>query len=715
VKKIYLAIGIHNHQPVGNFEFVFKEAYKKAYLPFFERHEKHPSIKLAQHYSGELFRWILEHDPDFGKRLNAMTENGAIEMLSGGFYEPVLSSIPDKDKVGQIEMLNSFVQDKTGFRPEGMWLAERVWEPVLASAIAKAGMKYTIIDDSHFKYAGLQEDDLTSYFVTEDNGAVVNIFPISERLRYLIPFRPAQQTIDYLRSLATEDGDRLVVFADDGEKFGIWPGTHKQCYQDGWLDEFFRLLEENSDWIHIISFREALQQIKPAGRVYLPTASYSEMMEWALPTGAQKEYEDFQHWLENHDAPSKFSVYVRGGFWRNFMAKYPESNNLHKRMLRATQRAEKLSGRKGIQNAIDDIYAGQTNCPYWHGVFGGLYLPHLRAAIYKKLIHADTIMDELEFSEKKRQSGWLKTETTDFDADGLDEVVVETDRMNLFFSPQDGGSLFELDIKSKNVNLIDTMTRREEAYHKKLYELRDQDGEHGNVASIHERIEAKEKGLEKYLNYDWYRRTSFLDHFLRDDTTLKTFRNVQYGEQGDFVNQPFEVHRKKEGIKQLVTFERAGNVWIGDHFTPVLLSKTFAIQPKSDEIEIKYSLKNTNHHSLQVWFGFEMVFSLLAGDAPDRYYMMNGKKVQNPKLASTASSKNVNNVSLTDEWLGLHINIDLDKKAALWRFPIETISMSEGGFERVYQGSVIMPHWRISLEPENEWSVMIRKSINVRG
>ncbi len=715
MKRIYFAIGIHNHQPVGNFEFVFKKAYEKAYLPFFQLHEKHSSVKLAQHYSGELFRWMLEHDPDFGTRLRAMIEKGSIEMLSGGFYEPVLSAIPDKDKVGQIQMMNAFVRETTGFNPEGMWLAERVWEPVLASAIAKAGMKYTIIDDSHFKYAGLQEKDLTSYFVTEDNGAVVNIFPINERLRYLIPFRPPQQTIDYLHSLATEDGDRLVVFADDGEKFGIWPGTHKQCYQDGWLDEFFRLLEENSDWIHIISFQEALQKIKPAGRVYLPTASYSEMMEWALPTDAQKEYEDFQQWLKEHHTPSNFNVFVRGGFWRNFMAKYPESNNLHKRMLRATQRAEKLFGKKGLEKAIDDIYAGQTNCPYWHGVFGGLYLPHLRTAIYKKLIQADTVMDELEFDEKKRQTGWVKTEITDFDADGLDEVVVETDRMNLFFSPQHGGSLFELDIKPKNINLIDTMTRREEAYHKKLYQLRDQTNEQGEVASIHERIESKEKGLEKYLNYDWYRRTSFLDHFLRNDTTLKTFRNAQYGEQGDFVNQHFETSLRKDGKSQRVIFERSGHVWIGDQFTPLSLSKTFAVQPKSDEIEIIYSLKNTNHHSLQVWFGFEMVFSLLAGDAPDRYYMINRKNVKNPKLASIATSKNVSNVSLVDEWMGIHINIDLGKKAALWRFPIETISMSEGGFERVYQGSVVMPHWKISLEPGHEWTVMIRKSINVRG
>ncbi len=509
--KINLVLGIHNHQPVGNFDFVFEEAFQKAYLPFLKVHKAHPDIRLAQHYSGVLFEWLEKNHPEFVKLLKQSVNKKQIEMLTGGYYEPILPGIPEQDIVGQIIKLTNYVIEKTGYEPAGLWLTERVWEPYLPRPIVRAGVKYTVIDDSHFKSSGLQEQDLLGYYVTEHEGYALNIFPISEKLRYLIPFQPPEQTIDYLRSLATDEGDRLIVFADDGEKFGVWPGTFEQCYKNEWLDNFFTIIEQNLEWINLISFEEALRQLKPLGTVYLPTASYREMMEWALPVKAIKEYEAFYHWLKEKDIADYQFNFVKGGFWRNFLAKYSEANNLQKRMLKSSNRFQKLNTKNAdLVKAQDFIYAGQCNCPYWHGVFGGLYLPHLRNAIYSNLIQADVALDKVEFKGKEK-TGWVKTEMCDFNADGFDEVIVETDRMNLFFSPNEGGSLIELDFKPKAINLIDTMTRRQEAYHQKLFEMNmynQNSGNSENVASIHDLILAKEEGLEKYLNYDWYKRTS---------------------------------------------------------------------------------------------------------------------------------------------------------------------------------------------------------------
>lgn len=63
--KIYLSLAIHNHQPVGNFGWVFEEAFENAYLPMVECLERQPSIRLALHYSGSLRDWLLESQPDF--------------------------------------------------------------------------------------------------------------------------------------------------------------------------------------------------------------------------------------------------------------------------------------------------------------------------------------------------------------------------------------------------------------------------------------------------------------------------------------------------------------------------------------------------------------------------------------------------------------------------------------------------------------------------
>ena len=252
-----------------------------------------------------------------------------------------------------------------------MWLAERVWEPTLPSSLKKAGVSYTIADDTHFKYAGLTEDQLTGYFITEDLGNRTMLFPISKKLRYTIPFEDPQVTIEYLREMATENGENLIVFADDGEKFGVWPNTYDHVFKNGWLERFFEAVTENRDWINVLHFKEALELYNPLDKIYLPTASYSEMMHWSLFPGTFQAYEDFEHYLKAQDFYEDVHVFVRGGFWRNFLSKYSEVNNMHKKMLRVSQKYWSIPAakRKKLVEASDALWSGQCNCPYWHGGF----------------------------------------------------------------------------------------------------------------------------------------------------------------------------------------------------------------------------------------------------------------------------------------------------------------------------------------------------------
>ncbi|HPG38577.1 MAG TPA: DUF1926 domain-containing protein [bacterium] len=712
--KINLVLGTHNHQPIGNFDFVFEQAFQQSYLPFLNVLQQHPRIRIAQHYSGILFEWLTKNHPELIKQLQKLVRSGQVEMMTGGYYEPILTSIPERDIIGQIKKLSQYVMKKTGVEPTGLWLTERVWEPYLAGPIAKAGVKYTVMDDSHFKSAGLQDQNLFGYYITEHEGEILKIFPISERMRYLIPFQPPEKTIEFLRSLATEEGDRLVVFADDGEKFGVWPGTFVQCYERKWLDRLFTLIEENLDWINLLTFSEATRQLKPAGTIYLPTASYREMMEWAMPVNAIKDYEHFFQWCKDNHVSDANLNFIKGGFWRNFLAKYTEANNLQKRMQLGSNRLNRLAGSNhDLETARDLVYAGQCNCPYWHGVFGGLYLPHLRYAIYSNLIQADVEMDKIEFREQQK-TGWVNSEITDFNADGYDEVVVQTDRMNLFFSPKNGGCLTELDFKPKSINLVDTMTRRPEAYHQKLFELDKPShpaSSDDSVASIHDIVLTKEPGLDKYLNYDWYPRASMLDHFLRPDSTLESVSQAKYGEQSDFVNQPFEVSIAKKANDHELVLERNGHVWVEGEFVPVNIKKKVQVKARSDYYMVKYIVTNNHTRAISVWFGVEFATSLLAGNAPDRNYIVPGQTLQDSKLASIGAVDNIKKIQLRDDWLGLQISFETSREAAFWRYPIETISMSEAGFERVYQCSIVMPNWKITLEPGEQWNVTIKQGI----
>ncbi len=291
MKTVRFVMALHNHQPVGNFEDVFEKACRMAYHPFLDVVDEFPGIRLALHYSGPLFEWAEAHDRRLVERVVAGVRAGRFELMGGGFGEPILTMLSSDDAIGQIRLFREHLRRRYDVPVRGLWLTERIWEAQLAGLLAKAGVEYSVVDDFHFRAVGLREEDLTGYYITEDQGKLLRMFSGSEFLRYAIPFREPQDTLEYLRRFATEDGRNVIVYADDGEKFGLWPETYEHVYERGWLRSFLKLLNENRDWIRFSTFAEALDSLPPRGRIYLADASYREMTEWALPVKAQLELE----------------------------------------------------------------------------------------------------------------------------------------------------------------------------------------------------------------------------------------------------------------------------------------------------------------------------------------------------------------------------------------------------------------------------------------
>src|SRR2546421_695022 len=330
--SIHLGLLLHNHQPVGNFPWVFQQVYEEAYLPLIQALERHPKVRLSLHYTGSLLDWLEEAHPEFIERIAKLVQRNQVEMVSGGYYEPILPSIPDRDKIAQIERLTERIQRDFGTRVTGMWIAERVWEPGLPRFLIEAGIEWTILDDVHFKSAGLDEKELYGYYATEDQSSIVKVYATSKLLRYTIPWRPVRETIENLRSLATPDGRRIAVMGDDGEKFGRWPETAPYCWgsngHSGWIDEFFTELEQNSSWLQMTPLGEYAHNYPALGRIYIPTSAYIEMTEWALPPQKSFLFGKLLHRLED-ERRDDILQFMRGGFWRNFLVRYHEINNQH--------------------------------------------------------------------------------------------------------------------------------------------------------------------------------------------------------------------------------------------------------------------------------------------------------------------------------------------------------------------------------------------------
>ena len=163
---IRLCLVLHNHQPIGNFDGVFEQAYRDSYLPFLEVFEPYSDLSISLHTSGPLMEWLDAKHPEYLDRLAVLVGDGRVEIVGGAFYEPILAMIPPRDRQGQIRSYTHWLEQRLGAQVQGMWIPERVWEQSLTSDIVEAGIKYTVLDDSHFRNAGLRPEELQSYYVT---------------------------------------------------------------------------------------------------------------------------------------------------------------------------------------------------------------------------------------------------------------------------------------------------------------------------------------------------------------------------------------------------------------------------------------------------------------------------------------------------------------------------------------------------------------------
>jgi len=697
--QINLGLAIHNHQPVGNYPFVFEQVYHDAYLPLVEALERHPAVRVSLHYSGCLLDWILDNRPDFVPLVAALAARGQVEVMTGGYYEPVLPMIPDSDKLGQIAKLSETVRRLFGQEPTGLWLTERVWEPHLPATLARAGVRWTVVDDSHFRRLGMTESDLAGYYITEEEGLPLKVYPGSQILRYAIPWKTVEEVIEYLHGEASEEPGRILILGDDGEKFGGWPTTYAHCWEKGWMEDFFSALEENADWLTTLPLGEHAERYPARGTVYLPTASYSEMLEWSLPTPARVEFARLAREAKDSGREDLLR-HLQSGFWRYFLVKYPEANAMHKRMLRVHHKVEEAATRGNASAARDALWSGQCNCPYWHGVFGGLYLRHIRWATHRRLIAAEREADHL----LHRRTDWLEVRRKDLDYDGRPEVLVQTADLSLCLHPHLGGMLSEWDLRRHDWNLLNVLSRRREAYHEPLLEaegaagLRQPTGDDtGAVRSIHEELTVKEEGLAALLAFDPHRRGGLQEQLLPPEATLSDYAASKYAWHDDFLLDPWQVSVEKTKEEVTVRMDRRGRLTLGDQSLPLRLEKAVTVPRRGERVAVRYRVQNEGQ---DVSFLLASEWNLNPIQAPDGDDRIQTLRVKGKKrsLAESGQAESVRRAAVVGS-AGVGLVAELARPCTLWHFPVESVSNSEGGLERVNQGACLAFLFDLRLAP----------------
>jgi hypothetical protein len=624
---VRFCFGLHLHQPVGNFDRVFAEHLDGVYRPVLDALREGGILPVTLHLSGPLLDWLDRRSPEWLDTVGRLAADGRLELLLSGYDEPILAMLPRADRLEQIARMREALKARFGVTATGLWLTERVWEPDLPADLAAAGVEYALVDDRHFLVAGHEREALHRPWLTEAGGQTLALLAIDERLRYLVPFRPPGELADYLRTLRSA-GHPLAVLADDGEKFGGWPGTREWVYERGWMREFQQAIQElvEGGEIRLTTCAQAISEVRASGPAYLPSASYREMEGWALPPARARALSQLEDELGPDRLAGPDGTLVRGTHWRHFLSKYPESNRLHKKMLALSalcrERGDPPAARRAIGRA-------QCNDAYWHGVFGGLYLPFLRGALWRELAEAEAIL---------RRGQPLGVEQRDYDGDGASEVLVHDARRSVVISPARGGVIEEwLDFAS-GVNLAAVLTRRREAYHAEALEAAQREADEGRrssdgAASIHD-IESS-LVLDALPPVDDRGRALGVDRVVSAGTTVAGFESGDVAAVADWSGPAGEtaVEETAEGVAVTLT-------WPG----------------RSKRILVRHD------------GGLEMALQW------------------NPAALPA-------DALVTSEWSWFEPLPVASDAAESWRYVVETVAKSERGLDRTRQGDAVVLVW----------------------
>lgn len=693
---VHFSLILHFHQPVGNFDHVFARAHALAYQPLLDHLEAYPDIPVGLHFSGCLLDWLLAHVPGFQDQVGGLVRRGQAEVLTGGYYEPALAMLRPEDAQGQIRMHLQAMQDLWSVTPAGLWLTERVWEPHFPSWLAPLGIRYTLVDDNHLHRAG--QRTLLGTWLTEDCGHPLRLLVNLKPLRRLIPWQPLEAVWKMLADLAVlgqqEGAPALACLGDDAERFGLWPMTHERCWEQKYMQRFFDGLMERRDWIRTVAPSWYLDRHRDQGRVYAPAAAYLEMMDWAMPAREAATLGRYRRELEGQD----LSRFLAGGFWRNFLVKYPESGWLQKRGMDLSRALDGLDGADEVQarQARKRVWASQCNCAYWHGVFGGVYLTHLRQA------NAANILAAQEEAGVWPSPHWS---CRDLDVDGQEELHLRFGDWQLFLSPDLGAVAWEMDFLPLRQNWAATLARRFEPYHQALQDAADQ----GEVVTpehpqwkeffhIHSaEVRAREPGLERLLHYDRHPQLPFMDYVLPESATLRDLASGDFPLLGSSWDTPmsWSVNSREAGLEAV--FE--GNMALAGRQEGLLrVRKTFRLDAAGVHVAYDLRLPKSCADALRHAQWAAALGLGLTSRCAARSRAVSGPG-EEMDLDAPWLMTGLDEVSLSCPYLQGALAIKARPEAELRHVPLWTVTKSESGFERTPQGSTFYFLWPVRLWP----------------
>ncbi len=648
MKKIKLVFGTINTQPLGLQDHLYEDAYQKAYKPFLTAVYNYPEIALSLHYSGPLLSWLEKRHPEFITVLREMVDRKQVEILGGSYFEPILPLIPSSDRVGQIEMMTTYLRKTFGKRSRGVWLSGNIWENPLTYTLKSCGMEYLFLDESVFRDAGVRDSRLMEPVLTEDQGKTVYVLPLCDRMSGKFFHNAPGQVIEEMKTLADEStGSPVLSLILPGEQLSHETSRTALACNTAWLEEFFSLVLKNSNWIDVELPGKLVRNLTVAERRYFPPTTYTKLMEWR-ETGNPAPKSDNRH-------------------FRHFLTSYKESDYLYSKMMYTQVLVNQVRGDKyRKKSAREELWKGQNHSPYWHGPDRGIYNIQLRHNAYRFLIEAEKVT---------REKGIFIPSLTplDFDMDGRNEYLYQGHTLNAYAHLK-GGVLFEMDYLPSSWNYLNTFSRYQDFSTPPGVELKDN-----------------------------YKRKAFHDHFF-EKVDLDSFLDNTYQESGDFLNGIYDVENHNRE-KQVLVMTRTGSVSKNGKKSPLQIKKQYDF--KRNSIELQYEITNKGYEKRDYHFGSELNLALPAPETHEsRFCYINRQEEFLDFDGIPLEISDMQILQIQDLMNNTTLQLDFSVLPdSFWSSPLETPYIYPGTdtIDTLYQGTTFLPQWHISLYPGETW------------
>ncbi len=432
--SIYVSFIIKTEPVFNDNTEVLDKTFQSVYKPVIKFLYSHSDFPLSFAFSGSQIQYFKKRKNELIAILHELTDRKQVEILGGGYNEPLLPLLNSVDRNGQIDLLTCEIRQTFGKRPRGMTLFHDCWDSSLVNNIHTCGLEYVLLNSS------LVPDNKRTFLpiFMSDLGKSVDIFLYYNELlpknnmlaeEFIWNIEKSVLKIEKKETRLQLDADRIVTLS-------LTPKQAAILMESKWFESLEKYLKENPD-----------SRIKLTTPNLYRQHSLKSKVPSYIPVGISDEVSAILQTVKSSESRARFPSTIY-----DFINTFKPSRKLYSRMMYLSMLVNQYKNDKmRKKSAREKLWQSQNGmsilCTAKNPFDNSLY----RQQAYKNLTEAEKIL---------RGDGKFEESVTcfDYDSDGLDEYVCRMEQYFAYISLC-GGSVNELDVIKNACNYCDNLMR----------------------------------------------------------------------------------------------------------------------------------------------------------------------------------------------------------------------------------------------------------------